>query len=112
MKENWKKDYNITKATLNILLIGPREEFFTAAKLPCDKNKTIAELSPCAKEFFYIFLSNKGKFVIPTGQANYRPYNSQSNIFSKWNDDTWTELTNQHLRLAIMDFRLISRAFN
>jgi len=80
-KENWKafkKDYSITKATLNVLLTGPGEEFFIAAKLPYNKNNSIAELSPYADEFFRVFLTNKGKFMIPTDHANYRPYNSQS----------------------------------
>ncbi len=49
---------------MNVLLSGHGEDFFTGAKLQCRKNKSIAELSPYADEFFRVFLSNKGKFGI------------------------------------------------
>ena len=56
-----------------MLLTAPRDVFFTAAKLPCNKNKSINELSPYAAEFFKVFLANKGKFTVPKGCASFRP---------------------------------------
>lgn len=114
-KDNWKqfkKEYNITKASLNVLLSGPGEEYFNAAKLPCNRNKSIAELSPFANEFFRVFLTNKGRFVIPSGKASYRPYDSKNDILSDWSDDGWTKSVVEHLKLAVMDFRLIPGTFD
>lgn len=107
-KESWKrfkKNYKITRAALNVLLSAPGEDYFTAAKLPCNKNKSIFELSPYAEEFFRVFLANKGKFVIPKGKANYRPYNLDNDVLSPWSDDAWNEHTAKRLKLGIMDFR-------
>lgn len=114
-KDNWKefkKQYNITSASLNVLLTGPGEEFFTAAKLQCNKNKSIAELSPFADEFFRVFLSNKGRFVIPSGHASYCPYDSKNDILSDWSDDAWSESIADQLKLAVMDFRMIPGALD
>jgi hypothetical protein len=54
--KKFKKDYHITSATMQVLLEAPGEEFFSSTKQTCNKNKTIEQLSPYAKEFFRIFL--------------------------------------------------------
>jgi hypothetical protein len=49
---NWqtfKRNYNITSATMQVLLEAPGEEFFSDAKQTCNKNRRIEELSLYAK---------------------------------------------------------------
>ena len=60
--KKFKEDYNVTQATMHVLLEAPREKFFVIAKLVSNKNKTIEQLSPYAKEFLRIFLAMKGSF--------------------------------------------------
>ena len=51
-EDRWKQfkvDYNVTRASMRILLEAPREDYFVAAKLVSNKNKAIEELSPYAK---------------------------------------------------------------
>ena len=57
-RDQWKafkKKYNVTKATKELLLTSPREEFFSQVKQPANKNKSAQELSPYAAEFFNLF---------------------------------------------------------
>lgn len=68
------EQFIITKAALNVLISATPDNYFTAAKLPCNKNKSIGDLWPYAAEFFKVFLTNKGKFQIQKGNANFRPY--------------------------------------
>ena len=44
-------------------------------------------MSPYANEFFKVFLANKGKFQIPTGNAYYRPYNLDEDVLAEWSTD-------------------------
>jgi hypothetical protein len=56
---NWKtfkRNYNVTSATMQVLLEALGEEFFSGAKQMCNKNRAIEELSPYAKQFFNVFL--------------------------------------------------------
>jgi hypothetical protein len=49
---NWKtfkRNYNVTSATMQVLLEAPGEEFFSGVKQTCNKNRAIKELSPYAK---------------------------------------------------------------
>jgi hypothetical protein len=49
---NWKafkRSYNVTNATMQVLLEAPGEEFFSGAKQMRNKNRKIEELSPYAK---------------------------------------------------------------
>ena len=51
-EDRWKQfkvDYNVTRASICILLEAPKEDYFIAAKLVSNKNKAIEELSPYAK---------------------------------------------------------------
>ena len=60
--QSWKKfknDYNVTRASMRVLLDALGDEFFAAAKQIASKNKSIDELSPYAKEFFKAFLRNR-----------------------------------------------------
>ena len=107
-KDRWKDfktKYRISKAALNVLLTAPGEDYYTAAKLPRNKNRSIGTLSPYAEEFFKVFLKNKGKFVVPTGKANYRPYNLDNDILASWSSSAWNERTAERITLGIMDFR-------
>jgi hypothetical protein len=70
--EKWKlfkKNYNITSAMMQVLLEAPGEEFFSSAKQTRNKNKTVGQLFPYAKEFFRIFLKRKLEFRKPVGRA-------------------------------------------
>jgi hypothetical protein len=58
-RSNWKafkRSYNVTSATMQVLLEAPREEFFSGAKQTLNKNRKIEELSLYAKQFFKVFL--------------------------------------------------------
>ena len=60
--QRWKKfknDYNVTCASMRVLLDTPGEESFVAVKQVASKNKSIDELPPYAKEFFKAFLRNR-----------------------------------------------------
>jgi hypothetical protein len=63
--EKWKafkRNYNITSATMQVLLEAPGEEFFSSVKQSRNKNRSAEQLSSYAKEFFWVFLVNKKKF--------------------------------------------------
>jgi hypothetical protein len=52
---NWrafKKIYNVTNTTMQLLLEALPKEFFLKAKQTRNKNWSIEDLSPYAKEFF------------------------------------------------------------
>ena len=89
----FKEDYNVTRATMCVLLEAPREEFFIAEKLFSNKNKTI-ELSPYAKKFFRVFFAMKGSFQKPAGRAYFRAYDTRNNNVGSWPTNSW-ELTLQ-----------------
>ena len=58
-EDRWKQfkvDYNVTRASMRVLLEAPGEDYFVAAKAVSNKNKSIEELSPYAKQFFKAFL--------------------------------------------------------
>ena len=74
----FKRDYNVTCASMRILLEALREEFFAAAKQVASKNKSIEELSPYAKEFFKA-LRNRWNFHTPTNRAYFRAYDPSTN---------------------------------
>ena len=50
------------RTAMRVLLEALGEEYFVAAKLVSNKNKTIKELSKYAKEFFKVFESKKANF--------------------------------------------------
>ena len=54
--KSFKTNYNVTSATMQVLLEAPGEGFFSGAKQTLNKNWKIEELSPYAKQFFKIFL--------------------------------------------------------
>jgi hypothetical protein len=59
---------------MQVLLKAPGEEFFSSAKQTRNKNKTIKQLSPYAKEFFRIFLQVVPFFVHTMAQALLSDY--------------------------------------
>nr|PNR39184.1 hypothetical protein PHYPA_019462 [Physcomitrium patens] len=63
--EKWKAfktARNITSASINVLLERPGESYFAEAKQLKSKNKTCAQISPAAAEFFKVFLNHKNGF--------------------------------------------------
>ena len=105
--QRWKKfknDYNVTRASMRVLLDAPGDEFFAAAKQVANKNKSIDELSPYTKEFFKAFLRNRSNFHTPASQAYFRAYDPSANHLGSWPLGSW-ETTSEHLKLAVMDFR-------
>jgi hypothetical protein len=102
----FKKEYNVTAATMQVLLEAPGEDFFSAAKQTRNKNRKIEELSPYAKQFFKVFLKQKKEFRRPNGRAYFRPFNGTSNKLGAWPENTWENI--QHtLILGIIDFRRV-----
>ena len=105
--QRWKKfknEYNVTRASMRVLLDVPGEEFFAAAKQVASKNKSIDELSPYAKEFFKAFLRNRWNFHTPASRAYFRAYDPSANRLGSWPSRSW-ETTSEQLKLAVMDFR-------
>ena len=107
--QRWKKfkhNYNVTRVSMRVLFEAPEEEFFAAAKQVASKNKSIDELSPYAKEFFKAFLRNRWNFHTPTSRVYFHAYNPSANYLGSWPVGSW-ETTSEHLKLVIMDFRLL-----
>ena len=105
--QRWKKfknDYNVTRASMRVLLDAPGEKFFAAAKQVASKNKSIDELSPYTKEFFKAFLRNRWNFHTPASRAYFSAYNPSANRLGSWPSGSW-ETTSEQLKLAVMDFR-------
>ena len=63
----FKRNYNVTAATMQVLLEALGEDFFSNAKQTWNKNRKIEKLSPYAKQFFKVFLKQKKEFVKPIG---------------------------------------------
>ena len=108
--QRWKKfkrDYNVTHASMRVLLKALREEYFAAAKQVASKNKTIDNLSPCAKAFFKAFLLNRYNFHTPVSRAYFCAYDPSTNRLSAWPAGSW-ETTCENLSLVVMDFRRLS----
>ena len=79
----FKHARNITSASMNVLLERPGETYFTEAKQLKSKNKTCAQISLAAAEFFKVFLNHKSGFDLPYAHTEYRTYDVKSNSFSK-----------------------------
>jgi hypothetical protein len=108
-RTNWKtfkRNYNITSATMQVLLEAPGEEFFLGAKQTRNKNRAIEELSPYAKQFFKVFLKQKKDFRKPTGRAYFRPYSGLNTRLGPWPENNW-ETVAHALVLGIIDFRRV-----
>ena len=60
--KHFKANSSITSAAMRVLLEAPGEEYFIAAELISNKNKSIEELSAYAKQFFTLFLRQKNNF--------------------------------------------------
>ena len=106
-EDRWKQfkvDYNVTRASMRVLLEAPGEDYFVAAKAVSNKNKSIEELSPYAKQFFKAFLLQRADFVKLAGRAYFRAYDATNNRIGSWPVNSW-ELTSENLKLAVLDFR-------
>ena len=79
----FKRARNITSASMNVLLERPGETYFAEAKQLKSTNKTCAQISPAAAEFFKVFLNHKKGFEVPYAHTEYRTYDMKSNSFSK-----------------------------
>jgi hypothetical protein len=114
-KDKWKafkKKYDITKATKQLLLTAPGEEFFSVVKRPSSKNKSCKEISPFAEQFFKVFLKSKGRYQKPESRVYFRPYDTKADKLSCWSPGVWEDGTNESLKLAVMDFRNIPGVIN
>jgi hypothetical protein len=106
---NWKtfkRNYNVTSATMQVLLEVPSEEFFSGAKQTRNKNRAIEELSPYAKQFFKVFLKQKKEFRKPVGRAYFGPYSDLNTRLGPWPENSW-ETVAHALVLGIIDFRRV-----
>ena len=79
-REKWKVfkvNFNITRATKQLLLTAPTKSFFSLAKRPSMKNKTAKDLSPYSAKFFKVFLRSKGEYETPEANIFVRPYDAK-----------------------------------
>jgi len=81
--KDFKKKYDITKATKQLLLTSPKEEFFSQVKRPSNKNKKCHKLSPYAVDFFKVFFRSKGKYKKSKAKAYLRCYDTKADFY--WN---------------------------
>jgi hypothetical protein len=102
----FKRNYYITSATIQVFLKAPSKKFFSSLKQTRNKNRSIEQLSPYAKEFFWIFLVQKKKFVKLARRAFFHAYNGMSNKLGSWLDSSW-KTTSHNLKLGIIDFSCI-----
>jgi hypothetical protein len=103
--EKWKKfkvDYNVTSATIQVLLEALGEEFFSSAKQKCNKNKTMEQLSPYAKEFFQIFFEAKGRTQEARRLGVFHPYNDMDTKLGPWPPYRWNNAT-VNMKVGIID---------
>jgi hypothetical protein len=108
-RTNWKTfkhNYNVTSATMQVLLEALGEEFFSRAKQMRNKNRAIEELSPYAKQFFKVFLKQKKDFRKPAGRAYFRPYSGLNTRLGPRPGNSW-ETVAHALILGIIDFRRV-----
>ena len=108
-EDRWKQfkvDYNVTRASMRVLLEALGEDYFVAAKAVSNKNKSIEELLPYTKQFFKAFLLQRAAFVKPVGRAYFRAYDATNNRMDSWSAKSW-ELTSENLKLAVLDFRRV-----
>ena len=104
----FKRARNITSSSMNVLLERPGETYFAEAKQLKSKNKTCAQISPAAAEFFKVFLNHKKGFEVPYAHTKYRTYDVKSNSFSKWKQGAWAPGYASEIRLAVVDLRELS----
>ena len=90
---------------MNMLLERPGETYFIEAMQLKSKNKTCAQISPTAAEFFKVFLNHKNGFELPYVHAEYRTYDVKSNSFSKWKEGAWALGCTAEIGLAVVDMR-------
>ena len=90
---------------MNVLLERPRETYFAEAKQLKSKNKTCAQISPAAAEFFKVFLNHKKGFKVPYVHTEYRTYDVKSNSFSKWKQGAWALGCASEIGLTVVDLR-------
>ena len=110
--KNFKKKYDITKATKMLLLMAPKEEFFSQVKRQSNKNKKCRKLSPYAAEFFKVFLRSKGRYKKPETRAYLRCYDTEKDEIGAWGDQVWDESVANSIKLAVMDFWNIPGVIN
>jgi hypothetical protein len=87
---NWqafKRNYNVTSATIQVFLEALGREFFSDAKQTRNKNWRIEELSPYAKQFFNVFLKQKNRFRKPTDRAYFRPFSGMNTKLGPWSEN-------------------------
>ena len=101
----FKRARNITSTSMNVLLERPGETYFTEAKQLKSKNKTCAQISLAATEFFKVFLNYKNGFELPYAHTEYKTYNVKSNSFSKWKEGAWAPGCAAKIGLAVVDLR-------
>ena len=82
--KKFKRDYNVMRASMRVLLEAPGEEYFAAAKQVESKNKTIDDLSPYAKAFFKAFLLNRYNFHTPASRVYFCAYDPSTNRLGAW----------------------------
>ena len=90
---------------MNVLLERPGETYFAEAKQLKSKNKTCAQISPAAAEFFKVFLNHKKVFEVPYVHTEYRTYDVKSNSFSKWKQGAWALGCASEIGFAVVDLR-------
>ena len=113
-REKWKVfkvNFNIMRATKQLLLTAPTESFFSLAKRPSMKNKTAKDLSPYVAEFFKVFLRSKGEYETPEANIFVRPYDAKEDTLAPWGNGVW-EPENVVIKLTLLDFRNIPGVIN
>ena len=92
---------------MDVLLDRLGKAYFGQAKNKHAKNKTCAELSEDAYEFFKSFIKHKSMFKKPTAHGYYSPYEWSRNVHNNWPAKVWNADTSKRLGLGVIDFQTL-----
>ena len=110
--KNFKRKYDITKATRMLFLTAPKEEFFSSVKRLLNKNKKYYELSPYVAKFFKVFLKSKGTYKKIEARVYLRCYDTEKDKIRAWGDHVWDNSMANSIKLALIDFQKIPGVIN
>jgi hypothetical protein len=103
--KQFKKDYNLSRQTMAMLLSVPGDSFFTAYRQKKSKNKSVEQISEYAAEFFKKFLDVKGDFESHTPILHTRLFDSSEFKFGAWDGNyAWGD---SRCSIGIIDLRCV-----
>ena len=105
--KKFKQDFHVSKASKRVLLEwGPPDLYYTNQRATMYRNTPCEDLSPFAKQFFTVFLTQRSRFVPPTGAMFFRAFKDTPLSFGNWPSDSWQNL-GSNAKFGVIDFRCV-----